>query len=55
VLRRDGSLPAAKLLPFAEPLLGAGDEASGDNEAAGQSLAEGLDRVRRMKNVDVYK
>jgi hypothetical protein len=34
VLRRDGSLRAAKLLPFAAPLLGAGDETSGDDEAS---------------------
>jgi hypothetical protein len=31
---------AAKLLPFAAPLLGAGDEASEDDEASMQSLTQ---------------
>jgi hypothetical protein len=41
VLRCDGSLPATKLFPFATPLLGAGDETSGDDEASVMPLIVG--------------
>jgi hypothetical protein len=41
VLRRDGSLPVAKLFPFAAPLLGVGDETSGDDEASVVPLTVG--------------
>jgi hypothetical protein len=55
---------AAKMLPFAAPLLGAGDETSGDDKASVVPLIvghaashasirrpreQGLNRVRRMK------
>jgi hypothetical protein len=33
VLRRDGSWPPCKAVLFAAPLLGVGDETSGDDEA----------------------